>query len=80
MLYSYLNRLFRSKKRRPLPPGGAFIDEPARKILDLLNEQRPVLISRMGGIETAAISELLKFGGVSAQQKKGYKKMRGFIH
>ena len=78
MLYSYLNRLFRSKKRRPLPPGGAFIDQPAGKILDLLNQRRPVLISRMGGIETAAISELLKFGGVSAKQKKRLQKNAGF--
>lgn len=78
MFHSYLNDFFSSKKRRPFPPGGKVTDKPAQNILDMLNERPPALISRIGGVETAAISEFLKFGRVGAKQIQRLQKNAGF--
>jgi hypothetical protein len=78
MFYSYLNDFFRFRKQRPFPPGGKVIDKPAKNILDILNGRRPALISRIGGVETEAISQFLKFGRVGAKQIQRLQKNAGF--
>ena len=63
-----IHKLLKYSKKQELPPTGYFEKLPSQIIFNHLMEDRPILVSRLGSVETSSICGFQKFGKLKPDQ------------
>ena len=75
-----IHKLLKYSKKQELPPTGYFEKLPSQIIFNHLMEDSPILVSRLGSVETSSVCGFQKFGKLKPDQIIELQRNAGFYY